>query len=264
LFQEQLAEYIVYAHGTHVAGVALRGNPAARMLVARIGAHPGNDEFKRPPRAPTLENARSFARELRETIEYFRQHDVRVVNMSWHLNPQRYEARLAANNLGTQEERRKLARQIFDTAATALHEAMVGAPGILFVVAAGNKDEDNTFTENVPAGWDLPNLITVGAVDGAGDEWALTSYGKVDLYANGYQVPSRVPGGAVIAFSGTSDAAPQVVNLAAKLWAAYPRLSMAEVKKRILEGADAKDVSGGRMIRLLNEARSFELARATR
>jgi hypothetical protein len=57
-------------------------------------------------------------------------------------------------------------------------------------------------------------------------------------------------------------AAPQVVNLAAKLLAAYPRLGAAEVKKLILDGADAKDVSGGRSIRLLNEARSFELARA--
>jgi hypothetical protein len=42
------------------------------------------------------------------------------------------------------------------------------------------------------------------------------------------------------------------------------RLSVAEVKKVIVDGADAKDVSGGRMIRLLNEARSFELARAAR
>jgi len=59
-------------------------------------------------------------------------------------------------------------------------------------------------------------------------------------------------------------ASPQVANLAAKLLAAYPRLTVAELRRLILEGADVKDVSGGRTIRLLNEARSFELARATR
>ena len=26
----------IYAHGTHVAGIALRGNPAARLVVARM------------------------------------------------------------------------------------------------------------------------------------------------------------------------------------------------------------------------------------
>jgi subtilisin family serine protease len=74
-------------------------------------------------------------------------------------------------------------------------------------------------------------------------------------------VESVLPGGEKHRWSGTSMAAPQVVNLAAKLFAAYPRLSVVEVKRLILEGADAKNVSGGRTIRLLNEARSFELAR---
>ena len=54
---------------------------------------------------------------------------------------------------------------------------------------------------------------------------------------------------------------PSQLFLAAKLLAAYPRLSVAEVKKLLVDGADAKEVSEGRTIRLLNEARSFELAR---
>jgi subtilisin family serine protease len=84
----------------------------------------------------------------------------------------------------------------------------------------------------------------------------------IDVYANGYHVLSKVPGGFTLPASGTSMAAPQAVNLAAKLLAVYPRLNVAEVKRLILQGADAKDVSGGRSIRLLNEAHSFELARA--
>jgi hypothetical protein len=42
------------------------------------------------------------------------------------------------------------------------------------------------------------------------------------------------------------------------LLAAYPRLSTAEIKEVIIKGADIKNISGGRTIRLLNEVRSFE------
>jgi subtilisin family serine protease len=100
-------------------------------------------------------------------------------------------------------------------------------------------------------------------VDRARDEAAFTSFGKVDLYANGYEVESLLPGGDKLRWIGTSMASPQVVNLAAKLFAAYPQLGAAEVKKLIVDGADKKDISGGRSIRLLNETRSFELARAS-
>ena len=101
------------------------------------------------------------------------------------------------------------------------------------------------------------------AVDKAGDEASFTSYGKVDVYANGYQVESLLPGGATEALSGTSMAAPQVVNLAAKVLARHPRLTAVQVKGLILDGAEVKDVAG-RKIRILNPKRSLELAAGTR
>ena len=55
-------------------------------------------------------------------------------------------------------------------------------------------------------------------------------------------------------------ASPQVSNLAAKLLAVYPQLTTTSLRKFIIDGADTKDVSDGRSIRLLNGARSFELA----
>ncbi|TAF77072.1 MAG: hypothetical protein EAZ53_03095, partial [Bacteroidetes bacterium] len=36
-FEEELAFYGLYSHGTHVAGIALKDNPFARLLVARMG-----------------------------------------------------------------------------------------------------------------------------------------------------------------------------------------------------------------------------------
>ena len=58
-----------------------------------------------------------------------------------------------------------------------------------------------------------------------------------------------------MAWSGTSMAAPQVANLAAKLWAIEPRLSVAEVIALIVDGADPVE-DGQRS--LLHPKRSLE------
>jgi subtilisin family serine protease len=179
--------------------------------------------------------------------------------MSWGFGPDFFERDLEANNVGrTPEERRQLARQIFDIGAKALHDAMAAASDILFVVAAGNWDADNKFGEFVPDAFDLPNLITAAGADRGGDEAAFTSYGKVDVYANAYEVRSVVPGGYEIPLSGTSMAAPQVVNLAAKLLALKPALAVAELRRAIVESADEKTIGEGKKIRLLNPKAALE------
>jgi subtilisin family serine protease len=255
---EGLLFYSSYAHGTHVAGIATRGNPAARVLVARV-AFPYR--LVAPP--PTAAWAEGFARAMERSVAYYRKAGVRVVNMSWGISSTQLEKDLEMNGVGAnQEERRRLAMQSFTTVKKIFGAAIAGAPEILFVAAAGNSNENNQFNESIPAAYDLPNTMAVAAVDRAGDEAAFTSFGKADVYANGYEVESVVPGGDKQRWSGTSMASPQVVNLAAKLLAVYPRLKATEVKRLIVNGGDQRGLSGGRTIRLLNEARSFELARA--
>ncbi|MGB6974258.1 MAG: S8 family serine peptidase [Terracidiphilus sp.] len=98
---------------------------------------------------------------------------------------------------------------------------------MLFVCAAGNSDNNATFSQMIPSSFDLPNLLTVGAVDEAGDEASFTSYGPtVKVDADGYEVQSVVPGGAKVRMSGTSMASPNTVNLAAKLIALDPKLTL--------------------------------------
>jgi subtilisin family serine protease len=113
---------------------------------------------------------------------------------------------------------------------------MAKAPEILFVTAAGNSNDDPTFNESIPSSIVLPNLLTVGAVDQAGDEAGFTSYGPtVKVHANGYQVESFLPGGTRVALSGTSMASPQVTNLAAKMLAVNPKLKPQDLIRLIVD-----------------------------
>jgi len=108
--------------------------------------------------------------------------------------------------------------------------------------------------------FNLPNLITVGAVDQAGEETGFTSFGEsVDVYANGFEVDSYLPGGTRIAMSGTSMASPNVVNLAAKLLALDYSLTTSELIELIIDGADKSE--DGRIL-LINPQRSVELLQA--
>jgi len=253
-FIEEVNAYSNYSHGTHVAGIAIERNPNARIVTARVTFN-----HKMIPEKPTIAKAYRGAAQFTETVDYMREAGVRVVNMSWGGSISGFEEALELNNVGeTAEERKQLARKMFNIIKVALEEAMGGSPEILFVCAAGNSDADNEFEEFVPASIELPNLMTVGAVDQAGEETSFTSFGKVDVYANGFEVESYVPGGDRLKFSGTSMSSPNVVNLAAKLLAIDPSLTVAELRDLIVEGGD-EQAAGERSVLLINPRKSVEL-----
>jgi subtilisin family serine protease len=233
-FLENLELYANYVHGTHVAGIAARGDPAARLSVGRI-----TFDWHNVPLKPTEELVQRAAASYAVYVKWFRDHGVRVVNMSWGGTPQDYEAALEKNGVGkTAEERKALAKHYFEEDSGGLLAALKSAPDILFICAAGNADADSGFDQDAPASFKLPNLLAVGAVDQAGDETSFTSYGATVLVdADGYQVSSNVPGGGTLDLSGTSMASPNTVNLAAKLLALNPRLTPEQVIKLIVDGA---------------------------
>jgi subtilisin family serine protease len=255
-FLEELALFSMYVHGTHVAGIATNNNPYAEVLVARI-----TFDHHAIPAPATVEVAEKAAKNYMETVKYFQANNVRVVNMSWGWTLKEIEGMLEANGIGKDaEERSKLTREIFDIYKNGLYNAIKSAPEILFITAAGNSDNDVTFDEVIPSMFNLPNLITVGAVDQAGEETGFTSFGEsVDVYANGFEVDSYLPGGTRIAMSGTSMASPNVVNLAAKLLALDYSLTSSELIELIIDGADKSE--DGRIL-LINPQRSVELLQA--
>ena len=244
-----------YEHGTHVAGIALDGNPFARLLIARI-------EFGHtlmPDPCPSRAQAEKDASAATRSIEFLKRHRARVVNMSWGGSVRSIEKDLEQCGVGkTPDERKALAREYFDLFRNSLRRGFASAPAVLWITAAGNSNEDASFAENAPADIALPNLLTVGAVDQAGDEASFTSYGPtVKVHANGYQVESVLPGGDRVALSGTSMASPQVANLAGKMLAVNPKLTPPQVIAIIVATAD-KTPDGRRT--LVNPAKALASA----
>jgi hypothetical protein len=250
---KQLQFAAQYSHGTHVAGIAARGNPAVRLVVAAF-----NDSLPELPFAPTVQWAARFAADYKMLGGYFRSHQVRVVNMSWSDSVAEFEEWLSKTNPEADPATRKAtAAAIYKVWRQGVEDAIRGAPDTLFVSAAGNSDSNAGFDGGVPASLREPNLMTVGAVNQAGDAATFTSYGDVVVvYADGYRVPSFVPGGRVMRFSGTSMASPNVVNLAAKLFALDPSLTPARVIDLIKRGCDTS--ADGRL-HLINPRKTVAL-----
>lgn len=231
---ERLDVFGDYIHGTHVAGILARGNPAARIAVIRNTFDP------RPvPAPPTDATVAEQVALYRDVSDWLKANRVRVVNMSWIDTPGGYESALEKNGIGKdQAERKSMARRFFERSRAAFAELLAANPGTLFVSAAGNSDSDNGFEEGYPSSLVAPNLIIASATDQAGEETSFTSNGSnVAVSANGYQVVSYVPGGQQLAESGTSMASPNVANLAAKLIAVKPDLTPEQVIALIKAGA---------------------------
>jgi subtilisin family serine protease len=113
----------------------------------------------------------------------------------------------------------------------------------LFVVAAGNDGDDFTAICDLrPACIDLPNVISVAALDGSASDVALlrsgagaTNYGsRVHVAAPGTDVLSLANGNYLGLLSGTSQATPQVAAVASILRTLMPKASPGDVKERLI------------------------------
>jgi subtilisin family serine protease len=87
----------------------------------------------------------------------------------------------------------------------------------VFIAAAGNDGLNNDTTPSYPASYELPNILSVAAINNQGNLADFSNYGVagVDVAAPGESILSTVPGNSYEYFNGTSMATPHVSGVAA-------------------------------------------------
>jgi len=137
----------------------------------------------------------------------------------------------------------------------ALEEAIrrAGDQGAVFVAAAGNESKDIDRNPSYPASYQLPNVITVAAIEKRGTMAWFSNRGveSVHVAAPGHYVLSTYKSTGYAYLSGTSMAAPFVSGVVAMMMSRHPELTPAEIKQRVIDTAtpmkylEGKILSGG-------------------
>ena len=212
-------------HGTHVSGTIA----ASLDGVGVVGVAPGVSimalKFIGPESTCSLDSQAIAA------IAYARSFGVRIANASW-------------GSTDTQAN----AQPLYDAIKTS---------GMLFVAAAGNVGADNDLAGPVaiPASFDLPNILSVAAVDNTGGLASFSNFGAttVDIAAPGVGILSALPADATYPnpgwgwLEGTSMAAPHVTGSAALVASMWPSLGADPIalKARLLASGKPDDVTTG-------------------
>jgi subtilisin family serine protease len=220
-------------HGTHVAGIiGARGDNS--VGVAGVAW----DVDLLPVKFLDADGSGNTA-DAAAAIDYAVRHGARVINASWG-GP-------------------SFSQALYDAVKRA------GERGALVVAAAGNDGVDADSLPDYPAGFDLPNVISVAATDRYDHLPDFSNYGPatVDLAAPGEDIYSTVPDSVdtsgYASFTGTSMATPFVSGAAALYLSRSPQATVATVRNAILSSVDrlpdlgGTTVSGGR----LNVARAL-------
>jgi thermitase len=126
---------------------------------------------------------------------------------------------------------------------------------ILFVAASGNATTDNDRRPHFPSSYNVPNVVSVAALDRNDQLASFSNYGlkSVAIAAPGKDILSTWLGNAYEEKSGTSMATPVVSGVAALIVAENPRVSVDQLRKRLLASVDplpalkGKITTGGRI-----------------
>lgn len=201
-------------HGTHVAGIigALRDGKGATGIAQSV----------RIMALRTVPDGDERDKDVAYAIRYAADNGAHIINMSFGKAYSPYKA-------------------LVDAAVK-----YADSKGVLMVHAAGNEGADAGVSPSFPTptyvdGGRALHWIEVGASSWkTGDSLVanFSNYGHsiVDVFAPGVDIYSTVPGG-YKKEGGTSMASPVVAGLAALLMSYYPNLTVADIKRVILESA---------------------------
>lgn len=202
-----------HGHGTHIAGIigAEGGNgigisgiaPRVSIIVAKYY----------DPKAPANNNLINTIRAIR----YCTQVGATIINYS-------------GGGLEPSEKEKEAIRDARDKN---------GRP-ILFIAAAGNERSNSDVKKYYPADYDLPNIISVTAIDADKKVLDSSNYGEfsVDIAAPGKQIYSTLPKGGYGFMTGTSQATAVVTGAAALVRTKNPDFTATDVIRTLSESGD--------------------------
>jgi subtilisin family serine protease len=120
---------------------------------------------------------------------------------------------------------------------------------ILFVAASGNATTNNDRSPHYPSSYNVPNVVSVAALDRNDQLAKFSNWGakSVAIAAPGVDILSTWLGNQYEEKSGTSMATPVVSGVAALIVAENPRISVDDLKKRLLASVDPLPVLKGKV-----------------
>lgn len=193
-------------HGSHCSGtIGAKGNDGKGIVGVNWNTRIMALKFLDSGGSGTLENAL-------KAIDYATKNGARVMSNSW-------------GGGGFSET----LKQAIERA----HKA-----NAIFIAAAGNESNNNDENPSYPASYDVPNVISVAAIDNKGIMASFSNYGKntVHIAAPGVNIFSTTNKG-YDSWSGTSMATPHVSGVAALVLAQYPEMTNLQLKELILKTA---------------------------
>ena len=124
-----------------------------------------------------------------------------------------------------------------------------GEEGILFVAAAGNNATSNDKSPHYPSNYELPNVISVAALDRNDQLASFSNFGvkTVHIAAPGREILSTWLGDEYREASGTSMATPYVSGVGALILSQEPNLSVEKLRERLLKSVDKIDSLNGKI-----------------
>jgi subtilisin family serine protease len=262
--EQNLSAIGEWAHGTHVAGIMVAGNPHARLAIFRSAW--AGEERPYHHRGPTDEELALERQNVEQIATFINQHEIKVVNASLGFSIDYVEDALRheSDRYSTPEQVRTRAEAIQRQRSETWSSVFERCPNTLFVVAAGNFNRDVVEYNDIPAALDRPNVIAVGAVDRFGNWATFTNSNpeRVQIFDHGVAVDSLIPSGETVPLSGTSMASPNVANLAGKMYSVNPNLTPQDAIRILVETGDpiAAPFNG----RIANEQKAIRAARRAR